>query len=224
MALCKSFATIAVAAILLTGCGGNQPSAMSGAASGITPTAHKAATGALCPANPKGTGILPDGDFSQATDPLDTFNEYGKSNNFAPGWTVSQRTIDLVGSNGWTPNGFKGYCSINLDGGGAGAIASAPFPTTKGTLYYVTFVLSGDGSCESKLKKFKIETPDYSEIFGWDARNGQDIQHNVFQAQTWMFVATHSSSRLIFRSLDGTRYLQCGTVIANISVTTTPQI
>jgi len=55
--------------------------------------------GADCPAYPGGTGILPDGDFSQGPEPpaSDGDSVYFKGQVFAPSSKVSKDSIDFVG-------------------------------------------------------------------------------------------------------------------------------
>src|ERR1700761_4252219 len=134
--------TALVSLALLAGCAERQ-NAISVAPSSVTSNVgHHATSSGYCPALPGGTGILPDGDFSQALDPGDMFNEPHKGTIFAPDWAVMKRTIDFNGSTFWN---IGGYCSVDLDGNNAGGILTGAFSTQKGTSYTVSFLLSGNG-------------------------------------------------------------------------------
>src|SRR5580658_4117989 len=93
---------ICSASAFLAGCGGSQPpigrAAMpQGAASRM----RTASTSGDCPALSGGTGILPDGDFSQALDPGDSGPVYAKGYVFAPDWVVSKGNINFDGAGVW---------------------------------------------------------------------------------------------------------------------------
>jgi hypothetical protein len=60
----------------------------------------------LCPADPNGFGILPDGDFSQGENDGDNFTEPRLGVSFAPGWKVSHRNIDFNGTAFWNMDGY----------------------------------------------------------------------------------------------------------------------
>jgi choice-of-anchor C domain-containing protein len=191
----------------------NRPSAMTSS----NRIAHANAT-SLCPADPAGTGILPDGDFSQAADPGHGFTEYTKGQALAPDWNVTSRTIDLYGSTSFR---VGGYCSIDLDGSKAGGLASQPFATQKGTVYYVTFILSGNGGSPPNVKTLRIGADGQYLIFAWDAADGNDAQNGKWQKTTWLFRATSASTTLSFQSLDPINSAS-GAVVANIAINSSP--
>jgi hypothetical protein len=211
-------AAFGVSVAMLSGCAGplTQP------AQGVTPLVHPNAhrgSGTLCPANPAGTGVLPDGDFSKTNEVPS--KEFSLQQSFAPDWKVSQGSIDFHGTTGWGSNGFSSYCSVDLDGGTPGGITTAPFPTQKGTLYYVTFLLSGNGAKPPGIKLFRIAAGSQSELVGWNIAQHHDVQDDRYETVTWPFIATGSRSTVSFMSFDSSKS-SAGAVIANVSVTTAP--
>jgi hypothetical protein len=99
----RSALSCCAVAALLAGCGALQlPTGTSGAmASGLARHVRMASGSGACPALSGGTGILPDGDFSQAADPPTLGDDDKKGIVFAPDWEVSQRTIDFMGTTSW---------------------------------------------------------------------------------------------------------------------------
>ena len=91
---------VSLAAAMLAGCGGSQPAiGVAGAMPQSVAMSHVRTTSGSedCPALPEGTGILPDGDFSQAIDPEQKGPTYKKGYVFAPDWEVSKGNIDFNG-------------------------------------------------------------------------------------------------------------------------------
>jgi hypothetical protein len=89
-------------------------------------------TGPNCPASPGGSGLLPDGDFSQAPDFLSSGSTYNKGQTFAPLWRAAKGNVDFLGSTYWD---MAGLCNVDLDGFNSGGIAHAGFATTPGVAY-----------------------------------------------------------------------------------------
>src|ERR1700723_4676692 len=86
----------AIAAVaMLAGCGAGAPSTTLQAASTnrVRMDSNSDCSSQCCPALPGGTGILVDGDFSEATDPGNQFIEPHKGQVFAPEWDVVKRNV-----------------------------------------------------------------------------------------------------------------------------------
>lgn len=202
--------------------------ARAGTAAGVR-VVHSAearhASGSLCPQAPGGSGILPDGDFSQAYIPGGSGDGgYSKGQTLAPDWTVTRRTINFVGPQFWN---MAGLCSVDLDGGNVGAIQSAPFATIPGASYSLTFLLSGNGCCGGgnppTVKTMKIKIDGQSTILQWDTSNNNDVEHGIWAAESWTFHATGSTAVLQFFSRDKPHKSTRGAVIAGLSINeTTP--
>jgi hypothetical protein len=178
-----------------------------------------------CRAWSKGTGILDDGDFSDAQNPPGAHNTFYKGQHFAEGWTATRGSIDLqsYGSDAKPPGHV---CSVDLDGWTVGAIDHAPIATTGGASYTVTFLLSGNGrsncpSDEPAIKTVSVRAANQAKRFTWDISGGNDAEHGHFGTETWTFKAKGEKTKVGFISLDGTRKnrnFPCGPVVAAISV------
>jgi uncharacterized protein DUF642 len=217
------FVVLSVVAVLLTGCGGGAAtqSALSPLSTQRTlaQRSHPFTPQANCAPVPGGSGILPDGDFSQAPDPPG-FGQIGvpAGTVFAPQWVVTGQTIDFYGSQNpyWTfPNKL---CNVDLDGTpGPGGITHSKFETKRGKAYTVSFVFSGNGTCGPTVKQMEVGVgTNQSKLFTWDISNGNDANHGHFAQATWGFEAHHRKTVLHFVSLDPPG--NCGILIAGISV------
>ncbi len=174
---------ISTALVLLAGCGNQRAASLVTLPdTSVLARAHNASGSyGYCPANPSGTGILPDGDFSQGLNDGDHFTEPSKGTVFAPDWKVSKRNIDFNGTTFWE---MDGYCSVDLDGNNAGGIVASAFPTKPGSSYAVTFLLSGNGG-QGKgnppvVKTMVITAANQFQTFTWDTSNDNDVEHGKF--------------------------------------------
>ena len=199
----------------------------------FAPNAHPvfSQAGPACPANPKGTGLLSDGDFHEATNQTD----YHAGQAPAPGWKVTIGRIDLVGrytSGAWpTPNGV---CSVDLDGTGktlknitVGGLVHSSFVTKSGARYSLTFLPSGNGdpgpNPSPVVKTVRVSAAGQSQTFTWDTSNGNNAQKGKLGFMKWEFTAKSSTTALAFISLDKPDNSWAGPVIAAISVHRTPR-
>jgi hypothetical protein len=176
---------------------------------------HEAARAlSKCPANPNGSGILPDGDFSRAVDTGHHYTTFYKGQGFAPSWRVVKRTSDFLGSQWWP----VGFCIVDLDGINVGGIGHSGFRTIPGTMYTVTFMLSGNSDCPPTVKTMIVTAAHQSGKFTWNVANGNDAQHDKFGAESWSFVAAGHVSTLEFLSEDPRGNRGCGAVVGFIAV------
>jgi hypothetical protein len=175
-----------------------------------------------CGALPSGSGVLPDGDFSQAANPGNNTG-VGPGTVFAPGWTsTGPRTVDFYG----TANGVPwaepdGLCSVDLDGTpGPGSIKHDRFATQPGVKYTLSFLFSGNGACGPQIKKMELRVGRVSKRFSWNTEGAKSAQSGDWQPEVVQFMAVHATTRLAFisRDLGG----NCGPAVAGISVTQTP--
>jgi hypothetical protein len=170
---------------------------------------------AHCPAIAGGTGVLPDGDFSQLLDPGNIGTTYYKPARFAPHWKVAKGNVDFNGSTAW---GIGWYCSVDLDGYfTVGGVRTAMFPTVQGLPYTVTFYLSGNGGDPPTVKSMELEAAGQSTTFTWDSSNNNDIEHGDYAVEQWTFGAQGPSAALKFVSTDP-KGSSRGPVIAGVSV------
>jgi hypothetical protein len=210
--VCATFA-------LLTGCGGSQMQTAPVATSGV-----RAATSSYgyCPALSGGTGILPDGDFSQGTNYGQGWSISHKRNIFAPDWITAKRNINFVGSASWD---MDNLCSVDLDGGTDGGIATSGFATKIGASYTVTFLFSGNG-CDSPEHRGNTCSPEKTmylmaakqfQVFAWNTAGDNDAEHGVYAEETWEFRAAGPLTILKFISHDA-KTSDRGPVVAAIGV------
>jgi hypothetical protein len=214
------FWTAVLVAVLTLGVGGFVPAAPTTHPSPLV-RSHPIMNQADCPAYSGGTGILADGDFSQAVDPGNNYPDFRKGSLFAPDWSVSKSNINFYGS---TSFGYPaGYCAVDLDGSpGAGAIRHNAFATTKGEMYTVTFLFSGDGfGCYGQsppLKTMLVKADAQFQTFTWNTADGNTAQNDDWGQESWSFQARGQSAVMTFRSEDP-KASNCGPVVAAISVT-----
>jgi hypothetical protein len=202
------------AAALLAGCSESQAQTLTPNATRITPSA----TYGYCPALPGGTGLVPDGDFSQAPQPAPTYAPiYYKGQSFAPDWEVSKGNINFQGSGYWDVDGL---CSVDLDGSyTVGGIKTEQLSLHAGT-YELSFVFSGNGGGSPNFKKMIVEIGPRLRAFEWDISGGNDAQNGDYLTKTWKFRLRTGTAVLRFVSLDPRRSTY-GPVIAGIVLTKT---
>jgi uncharacterized protein DUF642 len=216
------FLAFAASVAFLVGCGGTTATQSVLSPLGTLAQHTGAFSPTACPASPTGSGILPDGDFSQASQPPG-YGYFGApaGTKFAPSWIVTGQTIDFLGLGNpfWAfPNGL---CNVDLDGTpGPGGITHSLFETKRGKAYTVSFILSGNGACFPIVKKMVVGIgTSQSRLFTWNVSNHNDAQNGRFAQETWHFEARHRKTLLHFESLDPPG--NCGAVVGGISVTRT---
>lgn len=156
------------------------------------------------PAVAGGTGILLDGDFSQAVDPAQKGPTYGKGFVFAPGWEVSQGNIDFNGSIAWSGEGLDNLCSVDLDGYyKVGGIKTSAFKTKRDASYTLSFLLSGNGGGPPTVKTMKIQIDHQFATF--------------YTMQTWKFTVGKEPAILTLVSEDPKKSTY-GPVVAGMAV------
>jgi hypothetical protein len=210
---------ISLGVVLLVGCGGSQTSMSGAAPQGIAPLVPQQSGN--CPPYSGGSGILSDGDFSQAVQPGPSQNGdavFFKGQIFAPSWIVTKNSIDFVSSTYWN---MGGVCSVDLDGQGdpnpVGAIRSNGFATRRGKPYSVTFLLSGNGHCPPAIKTMVVSAAGQFMEYTWNISSGNDAQDGQYAQETWHFIANRPVTNLAFRSLDP-KGSGCGAVVAAVAV------
>jgi hypothetical protein len=223
----RSFALAAVAAFL-TGCADVGVNPQSLATRDETSAGVTRDSDHHCRAWPGGSGILVDGDFSQAQKPSGAHATFSKGAYLAAEWKVTRGSIDLqsYGSDAKPPHHV---CSVDLDGWSVGAIEHDAIPTTASTSYTVTFLFSGNGrsNCpadEPPVKTMSVRAAGQAQRFTWDTSNGNNAENGDFAPETWTFAAIGPMTKLAFVSLDGTkknRNFICGPVVAAVSVSQT---
>jgi hypothetical protein len=172
-----------------------------------------------CPAVPGGTGILPDGDFSQAIDPEQKGPTYKKGYVFAPDWEVGKSNIDFNGSIAWGGEGLDNLCSVDLDGYyKVGGIRTSAFQTKQGASYTLSFTFSGNGGGPPTVKTMKVAIDHQFTTFTWNISGGKDVQNNDYATETWKFTGGKEPAILTLISEDPKKGTY-GPVVAGMAIT-----
>jgi hypothetical protein len=208
--------SIFAAVAMLAGCGGSQARtfAMPQAVDHVLMATSSGCGSDCCPALPGGTGILSDGDFSQAADPGDQTPFYYKGQVFAPYWEVSKKNINFSGS---TYGNVDGLCNVDLDGYVPGAMESSGFSTKSGRSYTLSFVISGNCYGPPTVKTMKVAVDKQFKQFTWNTSGGNCAQNGDYKIVTWRFQASGTLSVLDFASEDP-KGSGCGAVVAGIAI------
>ena len=198
-------------AALMAGCAGfgSQGSAIP---TQIAPANARVNPATNCPKLSGGTGLLSDGDFSQATQPA-SYTLFSKGQSFAPSWHVVKNSIKFISSTYWNVDGL---CSVDFDSGTAGASAHKGFATSVNAKYTVTFFLSGNGDGPPAVKTLKVSAANRSMTFTWDTSGGNDARHGKDAKKSWSFTAVKAMTSVKFASADPPNTY--GPVIAGVSV------
>jgi choice-of-anchor C domain-containing protein len=158
------------------------------------------------------TNLIQNGSFEVGPDPgpLGTYSAGATS---IPGWRVTTRTIDYIGSY-WPAS--HGKRSVDLDGTpGAGGIAQS-FATIPRQEYVVTFDLAGNPELPPPVKKLQVNAAGQSAEFSFDI-SGKSKSGMGWQRKTWRFIANETTTTIEFLSL-GDAASSGGPVIDNIWV------
>jgi hypothetical protein len=205
----RALAVVALGTI--AGCGESQALATPAATNGIRATTSSG----NCPALSGGTGILSDGDFSQAADPGDHFYDHSRGYAFAPDWKVSKGIVDFAGSTLWD---LDGLCSVDTDGYMAGGIKTSAFALKRGASYTLSFVLSGNGACAPTVKTLKVSVGRQFTTYTWNTSGGNDVQNGDYATEAWKFNGAKGFSTLTLTSQDPKKS-SCGPVVGGMAIT-----
>jgi choice-of-anchor C domain-containing protein len=212
MRICRTILPL----LLLAGCMGAQMTPSPYGAQPSTVAVRPLSGSPHCPRYHKGTGILADGDFHESADAGSSYFTFAKGQVLAPGWKVTTKTVDMIGTTFWN---FDGLCSVDLDGTSAvGGIEHHAFSTKKGAAYSLSFLMSGNDYCGANIKKMKVSVGNQSVVFKWNVANGHSAENGKFAPRYMKFTAVGSTSTLKFTSLDAAGS-GCGPVIGAIAVT-----
>ena len=159
--------------------------------------------------------LVVDGGFE---DPIASvpFTTYNATTTFG-GWTVSDGSVDLI--NGyWAP--ASGIQSLDLSGDTAGTIYQ-DLATAPGQAYSLSFDLSGnpDGGL-TKIKSLLVSFGGSTLGTIFYDTTGNDRANMNWITEQFAFVATDTSTRLTFQSLDNSAY---GPALDNIKVEAIPE-
>ena len=112
------------------------------------------------------------------------------------GWTVSQGSIDYIGTLWQASNGSR---SLDLSGENAGGIQQT-FNTTVGKTYRVTFDLAGNTFTSPTIKDMRVSAGGSSADFSFDT-TGKSNSNMGWLSKSWDFTANSTTTTLEFISL-----------------------
>ncbi len=137
--------------------------------------------------------VVINGSFEQGPASVGNFNTYFTGSTAITGWTVTQGSIDLIGSY-W--NHSDGARSLDMNGNSAGTIAQM-IPTVAGMRYTVSFDISSNPDrsyAKSMLVGFGDATPVSITLSDPVSRP------LIWMSHTLDFVASSATTRLSFQS------------------------
>jgi choice-of-anchor C domain-containing protein len=159
------------------------------------------------------------GSFEQGTNPGPFSTQVNPGNTNIVGWSVDFGSVDYIGTF-WKAS--QGTRSVDLNGNQAGQI-SQTFATVPGTVYQVTFDLSGnpDGGCSLKMLAVSA-TGAGAQTYTYDTcASGNTRADMKWATYTYTFEATSDSTTLSFTSLIAGLY---GPALDNVRVQTITQV
>lgn len=155
--------------------------------------------------------LIQNGSFETATvNPGASFIGLGAGSTAITGWTVSQGSIDYIGTLWQASNGSR---SLDLSGENAGGIQQT-FKTTVGKTYRVTFDLAGNTFTSPTIKDMRVSAGGSSADFSFDT-TGKSNSNMGWLSKSWDFTANSTTTTLEFISLTNSF---AGPALDNVSV------
>jgi len=114
------------------------------------------------------------------------------------GWTIGGLNLEYVNDAVWVP--ADGTRSLALSGTGPGALSQA-FATVPGSLYTVTFSLSGEAHVLPDIKNVRVAAAGQQQDFSFNSSEAWEWDMK-WVTRTWSFTANATTSTLSFTSLD----------------------
>ncbi|MGV2389374.1 MAG UNVERIFIED_CONTAM: choice-of-anchor C family protein [Microcystis novacekii LVE1205-3] len=169
--------------------------------------------GALIVTPVQATNLIQNGSFETATVNPGPFLQLNAGSTVITGWTVSQGTIDYIGTAWQASNGVR---SVDLEGIGSGKIEQT-FNTTIGATYRVTFDSAGNtfgGSAINAIKQMRVSAGVSSADFSFDI-TGKSPSNMGWVSKSWDFTANSTTTTLGFIGINSG---DTGAALDNVSV------
>lgn len=148
-----------------------------------------------------------------------SFTSYSAPSTAITDWTVSQGSVDLIGTYWQAPLGGN---SVDLDGTSAGAIQGTIDNTTLGQKYLLTFYLAGNPDAQDTqgnplTKTVQVVVGGGSQTFQFTVGPSNNENNMGWKPESMVITGTAGTTTISFTSLDpaGNSW---GPVIANVSV------
>jgi choice-of-anchor C domain-containing protein len=159
--------------------------------------------------------LIQNGSFETATVNPGSFLQLDAVSTAITGWTVSQGTIDYIGT-AWQAS--EGARSLDLQGLASGGIQQT-FNTTIGETYRVTFDLAGNPFGGSAIKEMRVSAGGSSADFSFDI-TGKSNSNMGWLSKSWDFTANSTTTTLEFIGLGNS---DAGAALDNVSVIAVPE-
>ena len=156
------------------------------------------------------TNLIQNGSFETATVNPGSSLQLDAVSTVITGWTVSQGTIDYIGT-AWQAS--EGARSLDLQGLASGGIQQT-FNTTIGETYRVTFDLAGNPFGGSAIKEMRVSAGGSSADFSFDI-TGKSNSNMGWLSKSWDFTANSTTTTLEFIGLGNS---DAGAALDNVSV------
>jgi choice-of-anchor C domain-containing protein len=154
--------------------------------------------------------LIQNGSFETATVNPGSFLQLDAVSTAITGWTVSQGTIDYIGT-AWQAS--EGARSLDLQGLASGGIQQT-FNTTIGATYRVTFDLAGNPTGNPTIKEMRVSAGGNSADFSFDI-TGKSNSNMGWLSKSWDFTANSTTTTLEFIGLGNS---DAGAALDNVSV------
>ena len=161
------------------------------------------------------TNLIQNGSFETATVNPGPFLQLNAGSTVITGWTVSQGSIDYIGTLWQASNGVR---SVDLAGSGNGKIEQT-FNTTIGTTYRVTFDLAGNPNASPIIKDMRVSAGGSSADFSFNT-TGKSNSNMGWLSKSWDFTANSTTTTLEFIGLGNS---DAGAALDNVSVIAVPE-
>jgi choice-of-anchor C domain-containing protein len=169
--------------------------------------------GALIVTPVQATNLIQNGSFENGANP-GLFQTINAVSTVITGWTVSQGSIDYIGTLWQASNGVR---SVDLAGSGNGKIEQT-FNTTIGTTYRVTFDLAGNPNASPIIKDMRVSAGGSSADFSFNT-TGKSNSNMGWLSKSWDFTANSTTTTLEFIDLTNSF---AGLALDNVSVIAVP--
>jgi len=161
------------------------------------------------------TNLIQNGSFETATVNPGTDTLLNAVSTVITGWTVSQGSIDYIGTYWQASDGGR---SLDLQGLASGTIEQT-FNTTIGATYRVTFDLAGNPFGGSAIKQMRVSAVGSSADFSFDI-TGKSPSNMGWVSKSWDFTANSTTTTLEFIGLGNS---DAGAALDNVSVIAVPE-
>jgi choice-of-anchor C domain-containing protein len=166
--------------------------------------------GALIVTPVQATNLIQNGSFETATVNPGPFLQLNAGSTVITGWTVSQGSIDYIGTYWQASDGGR---SLDIHGSWIGKIEQT-FNTTIGATYRVTFDLAGNPNASPIIKDMRVSAGGSSADFSFNT-TGKSNSNMGWLSKSWDFTANSTTTTLEFIGLGNSAL---GAALDNVSV------